>query len=328
MSDNIIANVEPGAFNNLFNLRSSAHGHRSVGPFGVFTGLSNLTKLDISENKIVILLDYMFQDLHNLKSLEVGTTIWFIYRDRASADCLAWSSSHWRNVTSLRYPQKPFTPPAAHQLQNLKHLNINNMPQGLFKRLVHLKHLEIDYVTLLDMMSLHIFRSQPHLLSTNTNLSTPSPSLPFKHLVYLTHLNLSHNPISTIEAGMFSDLIRLPRASYSGAWGSHHWSPHLSQGPARVLNVSQNLLKLWKRTPFLPELGGPEHNNDPLACDCRLLWILQRAPNPAVRWPAAHVRWSKTPSVRLIPKISTALSFFLLHLQTQNPYKKWHICQG
>lgn len=41
-------------------------------PEASFTGLSNLTKLDISENKIVILLDYMFQDLYNLKSLEVG----------------------------------------------------------------------------------------------------------------------------------------------------------------------------------------------------------------------------------------------------------------
>ncbi|KAK2539149.1 hypothetical protein Q9966_004899 [Columba livia] len=74
LNENIIIAIEPGALNNLFNLRTL--GLRSnrlkLIPLGVFTGLSNLTKLDISENKIMVLLDYVFQDLYNLKSLEVG----------------------------------------------------------------------------------------------------------------------------------------------------------------------------------------------------------------------------------------------------------------
>lgn len=39
---------------------------------GAFAKLGNLTSLDLSENKMVILLDYTFQDLRNLKHLEVG----------------------------------------------------------------------------------------------------------------------------------------------------------------------------------------------------------------------------------------------------------------
>lgn len=39
---------------------------------GAFAKLGNLTSLDLSDNKIVILLDYTFQDLKSLKHLEVG----------------------------------------------------------------------------------------------------------------------------------------------------------------------------------------------------------------------------------------------------------------
>ncbi|KAB0401214.1 leucine-rich repeat and immunoglobulin-like domain-containing nogo receptor-interacting protein 2 [Balaenoptera ricei] len=284
LSDNIIANVEPGAFNNLFNLRSlRLKGNRlKLVPLGVFTGLANLTKLDISENKIVILLDYMFQDLHNLKSLEVGDNDLVYISHRAFSGLLSLEQLTLEKCNLTAVPTEALSHLRSLISLHLKHLNINNMPVYAFKRLFHLKHLEIDYWPLLDMMPANSLYglNLTSLSITNTNLSTV-PFLAFKHLVYLTHLNLSYNPISTIEAGMFSDLIRLQELHIVGAQ-LRTIEPHSFQGLRflRVLNVSQNLLETLEENVFSSPraLEVLSINNNPLACDCRLLWILQRHP--------------------------------------------------
>ncbi|XP_005996771.1 leucine-rich repeat and immunoglobulin-like domain-containing nogo receptor-interacting protein 2 [Latimeria chalumnae] len=282
ISDNIISNVEPGSFNNLYNLRSLRlrSNRLKLVPLGVFTGLSNLTKLDISENRIVILLDYMFQDLHNLKSLEVGDNDLVYISHRAFSGLISLEQLTLEKCNLTAVPTEALS--HLHNLYSLRlrHLSINALHAYTFKKLFRLKHLEIDYWPLLDLLpanSLHGL-NLTSLSITNTNLSTV-PYTALKHLVYLTHLNLSFNPISTIEAGMFVDLIRLQELHMVGA---HLLTvePYAFQGLRflRILNVSHNLLDTLEERVF----QSPRNlemlciDNNPLACDCRLLWILQR----------------------------------------------------
>ncbi|XP_033891937.3 leucine-rich repeat and immunoglobulin-like domain-containing nogo receptor-interacting protein 2 isoform X3 [Acipenser ruthenus] len=282
LSDNIIANVEPGSFNTLFNLRSLRLKSNRIKliPLGVFTGLSNLTGLDISENKIVILLDYMFQDLHNLKSLEVGDNDLVYISHRAFSGLLGLEQLTLEKCNLTAVPTEALS--HLHNLVSLRlsHLSINSLHVYSFKKLFRLKHLEIDYWPMLDVLPVNSLYglNLTSLSITNTNLSMV-PFLAFKHLTYLTHLNLSFNPIGNIEAGMFIDLIHLQEIRMVGAQLLTIES-HAFQGlrALRVLNVSQNLLDTLEESVFQSPrtLEMLFIDNNPLACDCRLLWILQR----------------------------------------------------
>ncbi|XP_063152767.1 leucine-rich repeat and immunoglobulin-like domain-containing nogo receptor-interacting protein 2 [Candoia aspera] len=317
LSDNIVANVEPGAFNSLFNLRSlRLKGNRlKLVPLGVFTGLSNLTKLDISENKIVILLDYMFQDLHNLKSLEVGDNDLVYISHRAFNGLLSLEHLTLEKCNLTAVPTEALS--YLHNLisLHLRHLNINLLPAYAFKRLFHLKNLEIDYWPMLDMIPANSLYglNLTSLSITNTNLSTV-PYAALKHLVYLTHLNLSYNPISTIESGMLADVLRLQELHIAGAQ-LHTIEPHAFQGLRflRVLNVSQNLLETLEENVFhsVKALEILCINNNPLACDCRLLWILQR--QPTLQFGGQQPMCAGPDSIKERPFKdfhSTALSFY------------------
>ncbi|XP_040214492.1 leucine-rich repeat and immunoglobulin-like domain-containing nogo receptor-interacting protein 2 [Rana temporaria] len=284
LSDNIISNVEPGAFNNLFNLRSlSLKGNRlKLVDLGVFTGLSNLTKLDISENKIVILLDYMFQGLHNLKSLEVGDNQLVFISHRAFSGLLSLEQLTLEKCNLTAVPTDALS--HLHNLYSLhlKYLNINALPEIAFKRLFRLKILDISYWPLLDIIPANSFYglNLTYLSITYTNISI-IPYHALKHLVYLTHLNLSFNPIGSIEAGALGDLVRLQELHLVGAQ-IRIIEPHAFQGLRflRLLNVSQNQLETLEENVFL----SPKAleilciDNNPLMCDCRLIWMLQRHP--------------------------------------------------
>ncbi|KAG2466386.1 leucine-rich repeat and immunoglobulin-like domain-containing nogo receptor-interacting protein 2 [Polypterus senegalus] len=282
LSDNIIGNVEPGSFNSLFNLRSLRLKSNRIKliPLGVFSGLSNLTGLDISENKIVILLDYMFQDLHNLKSLEVGDNdlVYISHRAFSGLQSLEQLTLEKCNLTAV--PTEALS--HLHNLSRLRlrFLSINSLHPYAFKKLFRLRHLEIDNWPMLDAVPANSFYSLnlSSLSITNTNLSAV-PFLALKHLTYLTHLNLSFNPISNIEADMFQDLSRLQELHVVGAQ-LLNIEPHAFQGlrALRVLNVSQNLLDTLEESAFQSSatLETLCIDNNPLACDCRLLWILQR----------------------------------------------------
>ncbi|NWU10755.1 LIGO3 protein, partial [Cephalopterus ornatus] len=243
-SENIISNVEPGAFSNLFNLQTlRLRGNQlKLIPPGVFTKLTNLTLLDISENKLVILLDYMFQDLRNLKSLEVGDNDLVYISQRAFSGLLGLEQLTIEkcNLTSISAESLSY-------LQNLevlrlRHLSISALEDQNFKKLYNLLQLEIDNWPLLEEVSPTSFQglNLTSLSITYTNI-TAVPAAALRNLVYLRYLNLSYNPISTVLKGSFKDLIRLQEL-------------HIVVNTLETLRVDGN----------------------PLACDCRLLWILQR----------------------------------------------------
>ncbi|XP_005060061.1 PREDICTED: leucine-rich repeat and immunoglobulin-like domain-containing nogo receptor-interacting protein 3 [Ficedula albicollis] len=281
-SENIISNVEPGAFSNLFNLQTlRLRGNQlKLIPPGVFTKLTNLTLLDISENKLVILLDYMFQDLHNLKSLEVGDNDLVYISQRAFSGLLGLEQLTIEkcNLTSISAESLSY-------LQNLevlrlRHLSISALEDQNFKKLYNLLQLEIDNWPLLEEVSPTSFQglNLTSLSITYTNI-TAVPAAALRNLVYLRYLNLSYNPISTVLKGSFKDLIRLQELHIVGAL-LVSVEPQAFSGlrQIRLLNLSSNFLSTLEESTFhsVNTLETLRVDRNPLACDCRLLWILQR----------------------------------------------------
>ncbi|XP_057705628.1 leucine-rich repeat and immunoglobulin-like domain-containing nogo receptor-interacting protein 2 [Corythoichthys intestinalis] len=282
LSGNIISYVEPGAFNALFGMHSlSLKSNRiKLIPLGVFSGLANLTRLDVSDNKIVILLDYMFQDLHNLKFLEVGDNDLVYISHRAFSGLLSLETLALERCNLTVVPSEALS--HLHNLVSLhlRYLSISTLHPYSFKKLFRLRHLEIDNWPSLD----HVPANTLHGLNlttlsvTNTNLSS-FPYQALKHLPYLTHLNLSYNRIRHIEGGMLMDLVRLREFHLVGSQLTAI-EPYAFQGlrGLKVLNVSHNRLDTLEKGVF----QSPEAlevlliDNNPLVCDCRLMWILQK----------------------------------------------------
>ncbi|XP_064031218.1 leucine-rich repeat and immunoglobulin-like domain-containing nogo receptor-interacting protein 3 [Pogoniulus pusillus] len=282
LSENIISNVEPGAFGNLFHLQSlRLRGNQlKLIPPGVFTKLSNLTLLDLSENKLVILLDYAFQDLRNLKSLQVGDNDLVYISPRAF-----WGLLGLEELTLERCNLTSISAEALSSLQNLevlrlRHLSISALEEHNFRRLSRLLQLEIHGWPLLEDISPTSFQglNLTWLSITYTNI-TAVPAAALRNLAYLRCLNLSYNPIGALPRGSFRDLVRLQELHIVGAllaWVEPQAFSGLRQ--IRLLNLSANLLSTLEESTFhsVNTLETLRVDGNPLACDCRLLWILQR----------------------------------------------------
>ncbi|XP_072321263.1 leucine-rich repeat and immunoglobulin-like domain-containing nogo receptor-interacting protein 1-B [Eucyclogobius newberryi] len=282
LNENIISSIEPGAFSNLLNLRTLGlrDNQLKLIQLGVFTGLNNLTQLDISENKIVILLDYMFQELYNLRELEVGNDdLVFVsprsFHGLSSLESLAIEGrslsavptdalSHLHNLLSLR----------------LRFFNVTLLRDYSFKRLYRLRVLQISDMSALDTMtSKCLFGLNLTSLSvTNCNLSA-IPYEAISHLRHLRFLNLSFNPIRSVEGHHLYNLQKLQAFHLAGGRLTTI-EPYSFRGlnHLRVLNVSGNSLSSLEESVF-HSVGNLETlalYDNPLACDCRLLWVFRR----------------------------------------------------
>uniref|UniRef100_A0A3Q3K8W9 Ig-like domain-containing protein n=1 Tax=Monopterus albus TaxID=43700 RepID=A0A3Q3K8W9_MONAL len=271
LSENLISTLEPNAFATLQSLKVlKLRGNQlKLVPMGAFAKLGNLTRLDLSQNKIVILLDYTFQDLRSLKHLECISQAFsglVGLEDLTIEHCNLTSISgqtlsYLRSLVTLR----------------LRHLSITALEDQNFRKLFNLRGLDIDHWPYLEYISPLSFQGLDlHWLSiTNTNI-TSVPSASFKNLVHLTHLNLSYNPITTLEPWAFKDLKELIMVST----GLMTVEPHALGGlrQIRVLNFSSNDLQTLEEGSFhsVNSLETLRVDGNPLMCDCRLLWILQR----------------------------------------------------
>ncbi|XP_069506908.1 leucine-rich repeat and immunoglobulin-like domain-containing nogo receptor-interacting protein 4 [Ambystoma mexicanum] len=282
LSENVISKIEPGTFRHLQNLMTLRlkNNKLKLVPAGVFSGLPNLTFLDISDNDIVILLDHSFKDLFNLRNLEAGDNQLVFVSHRA------FGSLH--NLQQLTLEKCNLTSVPAHALSHLHHLvefrfrrlNISIIHNYSFKRLNHLKVLEIDQWPFLDTLEPNsLFGVNLTALTlTRCNLSSV-PYEALQHLIYLTHLDLSYNPISVIQSRRLSVLLRLQELHLSGGRLVSIASGAL-QGLVyfRLLNVSKNLLMTLEEEVFhtLETLEILRLDGNPLSCDCRILWLIYR----------------------------------------------------
>ncbi|KAM6962956.1 leucine-rich repeat and immunoglobulin-like domain-containing nogo receptor-interacting protein 3a [Aplochiton taeniatus] len=282
LSDNTISVLEPNAFSSLQGLRSLSlrANQLKLVPMGAFSRLSNLTSLDLSGNKIVILLDFTFQDLKSLRNLEVGDNDLVYISNKAFLGLVGL-----RELTIERCNLTSISSQSLSYLRSLvtlrlRYLSIASLDDQNFRKLGTLRGLEIDHWPFLEHVSPHSLQglNLSWLSITHTNI-TSVPSFALRNLAHLTSLNLSHNPISVLESWALRDLVRLKELHLVNT-NLATVQPYALGGLRQIglLNLSTNGLLSLEEGAFqsVNTLETLRLDGNPLACDCRLLWILQR----------------------------------------------------
>ncbi|XP_054645721.1 leucine-rich repeat and immunoglobulin-like domain-containing nogo receptor-interacting protein 3a [Dunckerocampus dactyliophorus] len=282
LSENMISVLEPNAFSSLQSLQSLSlrANQLKLVPMGAFSHLSNLTSLDLSGNKIVILLDFTFQDLKSLRDLEVGDNDLVYISNKAFLGLVGL-----RELTIERCNLTSVSSQSLSYLHNLvtlrlRYLSISTLEDQNFRKLGNLRGLEIDHWPFLEYISPHSLQglNLSWLSITHTNL-TSVPTSALRSLSHLTSLNLSFNPISVLESWGLRDLLRLKELHLVNT-RLVMVQPYALGGlrQIRLLNLSANNLVTLEESAFhsVNTLETLRLDGNPLACDCRLLWILQR----------------------------------------------------
>ncbi|KAG2461987.1 leucine-rich repeat and immunoglobulin-like domain-containing nogo receptor-interacting protein 4b isoform X2 [Polypterus senegalus] len=282
LSENYISTIEPGVFRNLLSLRTLhlRNNRLKILPVGVFAGLTNLRFLDISENEILVLLDYTFKELSNLRQLEAGENdlVFLSHQAFSGLHNLQELTLDRCNLTSV--PTEALARLPSLSILRFKRIQLNIVLNHSFRRLHRLRTLEIAQCPYLDTFGRNslIGLNLTFLSITSCNLSSV-PYMALRHLVYLRFLDLSYNPISVIKGSLLSDLLRLQELHLSGG-SLVNIEPGAFRGLSyfRLLNVSTNLLPTLEENVFhsVGNLETLRLDGNPLACDCRLLWIIRR----------------------------------------------------
>ncbi|XP_030604884.1 leucine-rich repeat and immunoglobulin-like domain-containing nogo receptor-interacting protein 4b [Archocentrus centrarchus] len=282
LSDNIISMIEVEAFLGLQNLRTLRikNNRLKIIPVGVFSGLSSLRFLDLSQNEILVFLDYTFKEIINLQTLEAGENDLVFISQRAffGLQNLQELNLDRSNLTSI--PTE-----ALSQLQSLTHLRmlrltISTLPNNAFRKLHHLRSLLITNWPALDTIAGNslIGLNLTSLVISSCNLSAV-PYSALRHLVYLRYLDLSYNPITVIQGNLLGDLLRLQELHLAGG-SLLRIEPGAFRGLSyfRMLNVTSNQLTTLEESAFhsVGNLQVLRLDGNPLACDCRLLWVFRR----------------------------------------------------
>ncbi|XP_037548877.1 leucine-rich repeat and immunoglobulin-like domain-containing nogo receptor-interacting protein 1 [Nematolebias whitei] len=282
VSDNLLTLVEVEAFLGLHSLLTLRvpRNRLEVISVGVFAGLRNLQLLDISSNKILVLLDFTFRDLASLEFFAAdGNDFVFISPQAFTGlSSLKKLELDGRNLTAV--PTEALAQLSELRSFHLHQLDLTTLPNYSFRSQVRLKELVISHFSRLKTLSGNSLfgLNLTSLTIQHCNLSDV-PYTPLHPLVYLIYLDLSFNPITCIQGNLLGDLLRLQEFRLVGGsltcieGGAFKGLAHL-----KVLNVSTNRLTTLEVESFhsvetLKTLGL---SNNPLACDCRLLWVVQR----------------------------------------------------
>ncbi|KAM3596741.1 uncharacterized protein V6R79_019834 [Siganus canaliculatus] len=282
LSDNIMVTIEVGAFIGLQNLLSLrlARNHLKILPVGAFDGLPKLSLLDISSNDILVFLDFTFRDSAALQFIKAtGNDLVFISH-QAFAGLNGLQELHLDGCNLTAVPVEPLGQLSGLRTLHFHRLSVATLPNYSFHHLERLKELVISYCPWLETLSGNsLFGLNLTSLSiTHTKLSS-IPHVPLHHLVYLVHLDLSFNPIAYIHKNLIGDLLRLQELHLvGGSLLRIEVGAFRGLTSFRLLNVSGNLLAtlelgVFQSVDTLKTLGL---DGNPLACDCRLLWVVRR----------------------------------------------------
>lgn len=282
LSENMLTVIEVQAFSGLQNLlilRISQNRLKII-LVGVFSGLQSLRLLDLSKNEILVFLNDMFFEMPSLQTLEVNENDLVFISNRAFSGLLYLQELNLDGYNLTSVPTE-----ALSQLPRLVrlcfcHTGFTVLPNNSFRALTQLRELTVSHWYRLNTLlpnSLNGLNLTSLTLSHCNLSSVPYASL--RHLVYLLYLDLSYNPIISIQPNLLRDLLWLQEFHLVGGNlqrvepGAFHGLVHV-----RVFNVSLNQLSTLEETVFqsVGTLQVLQLDGNPLACDCRLFWVLQR----------------------------------------------------
>ncbi|KAM6967646.1 leucine-rich repeat and immunoglobulin-like domain-containing nogo receptor-interacting protein 4b [Aplochiton taeniatus] len=282
LSDNVISMIEVDAFQGLHNLVALCirNNQLKIIPVGFFSGLASLRILNLSKNEILVFLDSTFSEMRNLQILDAGENELVFISQKAfiGLQNLQELNLEHSNLTSI--PTE-----ALCHLQSLTHLrmlsfSISSLPNTAFCGLSRLRNLLISSWLALDTLASNslIGLNLTSLVISRCNLSTV-PYVALRHLVYLHYLDLSNNPITVIQGNLLGDLLRLQEFHLAGG-RLLRIEPGAFRGLAyfHTLNVTSNQLNTLEESVFhsVGNLQVLRLDRNPLACDCRLLWVVRR----------------------------------------------------
>ncbi|XP_042362792.1 leucine-rich repeat and immunoglobulin-like domain-containing nogo receptor-interacting protein 1 [Plectropomus leopardus] len=285
LSDNIMVIIEVEAFiglQSLITLRL-ARNHLKIIPVGVFAGLPKLKSLDISNNDILVFLDFTFRDLTSLQFIRAADNDFVFISHQAFTGLTSLQELYLDGCNLTAVPTEALTQLGGLKSLHFQRLGVTTLPNYSFRHLERLTELVISQCRWLETLSANSLfgLNLTSLTITYCNLGAV-PYIPLHHLVYLVYLDLSFNPITYIHGNLLGDLLRLQELHLVGGsllridigafWGLAHF---------RLLNVSRNLLTTLEVGAFhsVDTLRTLGLDNNPLACDCRLLWVVRRRPN-------------------------------------------------
>ncbi|KAJ3608768.1 hypothetical protein NHX12_023298 [Muraenolepis orangiensis] len=282
VSDNLLVMMEVEAFLGLRSLRALrlARNRLRVIPAGAFKGLLQLQLLDIRDNQILVLLDSTFQDLAALRRIDTGRSDLVFVSPHAFAGLTNLQELNVDRCNLTAIPTEGLRPLSGLATLSFHRLGLTRLTNYSFQWLGNLKTLVITHWSVLETLEGNSLSglNLTFLTVSNCNLSNV-PYASLRHLVYLVHLDLSYNPIRYVRGNSLRDLLRIQEFHLVGGQ-LLRIDPRAFHGLAqfKVLNVSGNLLNTLEEGAFslVGSLGVLRLDDNPLACDCRLLWVLRR----------------------------------------------------
>ncbi|XP_038643627.1 leucine-rich repeat and immunoglobulin-like domain-containing nogo receptor-interacting protein 1 [Scyliorhinus canicula] len=283
LGHNRLRELEAGALGGLERLWRLGLGHnllRYLQP-GALRGLAALRSLELAGNPLLLLSDHTFRGLAALRTLSLGSP------ELAWAGPRAWAGLSGLNQLTVRGAALAWPPgPVLSPLLNLTALRLLAFPKGTalpgrpFQGLSRLRLLEIDSWASLAQLGPDCLLglNLVWLSVTRCNLSdVPYASL--RTQAYLRFLNLSHNPITAIRGALLQHVTRLEELRLvGGRLRVIHDAAFRGLIYFRLLDVTANQLASLPANAFrsLASLQSLGLGLNPLACDCRLLWIVRR----------------------------------------------------
>ncbi|XP_072363719.1 uncharacterized protein [Scyliorhinus torazame] len=282
LSHNRLRELEAGALGGLERLQRLGLGHnllRYLQP-GTLRGLAALRSLELAGNPLLLLGDHTFRGLAALRTLSLGSP------ELAWAGPRAWAGLSGLNQLTVRGAALTWPPgPALSPLLNLTALRLLAFPKAAalpgrpFQDLSRLRLLEIDSWASLAQLGPDCLQglNLVWLSITHCNLSTV-PHASLRTQAYLRFLNLSYNPISAIRGALLQHVTRLEELRLvGGRLRIIHDAAFRGLVYFRLLDVTANQLASLPAAAFrsLASLQSLGLGLNPLACDCRLLWIVR-----------------------------------------------------
>lgn len=299
LSMNEIMTISPGAFNGLGELTYLNLSHNRLSSIdGIFSSLVNLQRLDLSVNFLKELpanafsnqsaLTYLKMDGNPLKNLYSSSFRGLLrVKELRARECSLFQVDKdvfalmpLLMTVDLGQNRLSDSPPALALSTNRYLKNIfldNNEIQALHAENfagLHLQLLDLSYnrISKIDEEAFKRASLRQVDLSFNLILSVSRPTL--KPLAnYLTHLNLSGNPLRHLADGLFSDLQMLELVNLSKCSLEEFRADALKElAVLRVLDISQN--SIHHLSPgilsLFDQLSSVNLQQNAWVCDCKI----------------------------------------------------------